>query len=139
MVYLTLFTVSLLAATLLPVGSEALLLYDLSLDFNPLLLILSATIGNTLGSIVNYLLGYKGIEFLVEKKYANSKQLKKATAIFQKYGAYSLFLSWMPVVGDPITFIAGVLRYDLKKFVVIVFVAKGVRYITVSLLFLQTY
>jgi membrane protein YqaA with SNARE-associated domain len=139
LIYLTLFGVSLLAATLLPIGSEALLLYDLSLELNYILLILSATIGNTLGSIINYFLGYKGIEFLIEKKYANSKQLKKATDRFQKYGAFSLLLSWMPVIGDPITFIAGVLKYDFKKFVLIVFVAKGVRYIVVSLFYLQTY
>jgi len=139
LIYLTLFGVSFLAATLLPIGSEALLLYDISLEANLSLLILSATIGNTLGSTVNYLLGYKGVEFLLEKNYANSKQLKKATDIFQKYGAYSLLLSWMPVIGDPTTFIAGVLKYDFKKFVLIVFVAKGVRYLVVSLLFLQAY
>jgi membrane protein YqaA with SNARE-associated domain len=134
LVYLTLFTVSLLAATLLPLGSEALLLYDLSLGYNPILLILFATIGNTLGSVINYFLGYKGVDFLVEKKYANTKQLQKATNTFKKYGAFSLLLSWMPIIGDPITFIAGVLKYEFKKFVVLVFVAKGVRYIVVSLL-----
>lgn len=134
MVYLTLFGISLLAATLLPGGSEALLLYDLSLGYNTILLILFATIGNTLGSIINYFLGHKGVDFLTRKKYANLKQLQTATNRFKKYGALSLLLSWMPIVGDPITFIAGVLKYDLKKFVVLVFIAKGVRYIVVSLL-----
>ncbi|HIP59142.1 MAG TPA: DedA family protein [Campylobacterales bacterium] len=134
MVYLTLFGVSLLSATLLPMGSEALLLYDLSLGYNPFLLILFATIGNTLGSIVNYFLGYKGVDFLTDKKYLNPKQLKSATTTFEKYGAFSLLLSWMPIIGDPITFVAGVLKYNLKKFVVVVFIAKGARYIVVSLL-----
>ncbi len=134
MVYLSLFGISLLAATLLPGGSEAVLLYDLSLGYNPTLLILFATIGNTLGSIINYFLGYKGIDFLTRKKYANPKQLQIATNRFERYGAFSLLLSWMPIIGDPITFIAGVLKYDLKKFVVVVFIAKGVRYIVVSLL-----
>lgn len=115
-------------------GSEALLLYDLSLGYNPFLLILFATIGNTLGSIVNYFLGYKGVDFLTDKKYLNPKQLKSATITFEKYGAYSLLLSWMPIIGDPITFVAGVLKYNLKKFVVVVFIAKGVRYMVVSLL-----
>jgi len=134
LVYLTLFGVSLLAATLLPMGSEALLLYDLSLGYNPFLLILFATTGNTLGSIINYFLGHKGVDFLTDKKYLNPKQLKKATNTFEKYGAFSLLLSWMPIIGDPITFVAGVLKYDFKKFVVIVFIAKGVRYMVVSLL-----
>jgi len=134
LVYLTLFTVSLLAATLLPLGSEALLLYDISLGYNPILLILFATVGNTLGSVINYFLGYKGIDFLTQKKYANPKQLQTATDTFKRYGAFSLLLSWMPIIGDPITFIAGVLSYEFKKFVVLVFVAKGVRYIVVSLL-----
>lgn len=115
-------------------GSEALLLYDLSLGYNSILLILFATIGNTLGSIINYFLGYKGIDFLTQKKYANPKQLQTAKSTFEKYGAFSLLLSWMPIIGDPITFVAGVLKYDLKKFVVVVFIAKGIRYIVVSLL-----
>ncbi len=134
MTYFILFITSLLAATLLPGGSEALLLYDLTQGYNPTLLILFAASGNTLGSVINYFLGLKGIEFLIEKKYANQKQLKNATDRFKKYGAYSLLLSWMPIIGDPITFVAGILKYDLKKFIVLVFVAKGVRYIVVSLL-----
>ena len=123
-----------MAATLLPLGSEALLLYDLSHGYNPVLLILVATIGNTLGSIINYFLGYKGVDFLIQKKYVNPKQLQKATDTFKKYGAYSLLLSPMPIIGDPITFVAGVLKYDFKKFAGVVFLAKGVRYIVVSLL-----
>jgi membrane protein YqaA with SNARE-associated domain len=134
LVYLTLFTVSLLAATLLPLGSEALLLYDLSLGYNSSLLLLFATLGNTIGSVINYFLGYKGVDFLVEKKYANTKQLQKATNTFKKYGAFSLLLSWMPIIGDPITFVAGVLKYKFKKFVVLVFVAKGVRYLILSMI-----
>ena len=133
MVYFTLFIVSLLAATLLPLGSEALLLYDLSLGYNTFLLLLFATLGNTIGSVINYFLGYKGVDFLIKQKYLNQKQLQKATNIFEKYGAYSLLISWMPIIGDPITFVAGVLKYEFRKFVILVFVAKGVRYVVVSL------
>ena len=136
MVYLTLFGVSFLAATLLPLGSEALLLYDISLGYDISLLILVATIGNTLGSIVNYFLGLKGVDFLISKKYTKEKQLKDARKIFKKYGAFSLLLSWVPIIGDPITFIAGVLKYDIKKFILIVFLAKGARYVVVSLFIL---
>ncbi len=133
MVFLTLFAISFLAATLLPLGSEALLLYNISLGYDVFSLILVATIGNTLGSIVNYFLGLKGVDFLTSKKYTNPKRLEDATKTFKKYGAFSLLLSWVPIIGDPITFIAGVLKYDIKKFILIVFLAKGMRYVIVSL------
>ena len=133
MVFLTLFGVSFLAATLLPLGSEALLLYDISLGYDVTLLIFIATVGNTLGSVVNYFLGLKGIDFLTRKNYANPKQLENAQNLYKKYGAFSLLLSWVPIIGDPITFVAGVLKYDLKRFVLIVFLAKGIRYVVVSL------
>ena len=135
MVFLTLFSVSLLAATLLPLGSEALLLYDLSLGYNPILLILFATLGNTLGSVINYFLGSKGIDFLIKKKYANRDKLTNASKTFKKYGAFSLLLSWVPIIGDPITFVAGVMKYEIKMFILIVFIAKGVRYVVVTLLY----
>jgi membrane protein YqaA with SNARE-associated domain len=136
LVFLTLFAISFLAATLLPLGSEALLLYDISLGYDVFSLILVATIGNTLGSIVNYFLGLKGMDFLISKKYTNPKRLEDATKIFKKYGAFSLLLSWVPIIGDPITFIAGVLKYDIKKFVLIVFFAKGMRYVVVGMFIL---
>jgi len=135
---LLLFGISLLAATLLPIGSEALLLYDLSQGYNPYLLVTFATIGNTLGSVINYFLGYKGVDFLIRKKYANQKKLTDASVIFKKYGAYSLLLSWVPIIGDPITFIAGVMKYEIKKFIIIVFIAKGVRYTIVTLIYLKS-
>ena len=74
MVYLTLFTVSFLAATLLPLGSEALLLYDISQNYSLLFLWSVATFGNTLGSMVNYWLGLKGEAYLEEKEYLSVKK-----------------------------------------------------------------
>ncbi|MCH9814683.1 MAG: DedA family protein [Epsilonproteobacteria bacterium] len=134
MTFLTLFTLSFLAATLLPGGSEALLLYDLSLGYDPFLLIFVATIGNTLGSLVNYWIGLKGVDYLITKKYLKAQQMDRADKLFARYGAFSLLLSWVPIIGDPITFIAGVLKYDIKKFLAIVFLAKGIRYGVISLL-----
>jgi membrane protein YqaA with SNARE-associated domain len=135
--YLTLFFTSLLAATLLPGGSEALLLYDLSQNADIFLLLIFATLGNTLGSVINYAIGEKGVEYLVEKRYAKEKYLQKAHTCFQQYGAYALLLSWMPLIGDPITFVAGAAKYDFKKFLLLVFAAKGVRYGVVTALYLQ--
>ncbi len=134
MVYLTLFTVAFLSATLLPLGSEALLLYDITQNTSLLLLWTVATFGNTLGSMVNYWLGLKGEEYLERKKYLSYEKMGKAKGFFDKYGGWTLLLSWAPVIGDPLTFIAGVLRYDFKWFTFIVFFAKGIRYAVIIFL-----
>ena len=134
MVYITLFAVSFLAATLLPLGSEALLLYDISQNYSLLLLWSVATLGNTLGSMVNYWLGLKGESYLEDKGHLSVEKMDKARGFFAKYGGWTLLLSWVPIIGDPLTFIAGVLRYDFKWFTFIVFVAKGTRYATIIFL-----
>jgi len=134
MVYFTLFTVSFLAATLLPLGSEALLVYDISQNYSLLLLWSFATVGNTLGSMVNYWLGLKGEAYLERKGHVSVEKMEKARGFFAKYGGWTLLLSWVPIIGDPLTFIAGVLRYDFKWFSLIVFVAKGLRYAVIIFL-----
>jgi membrane protein YqaA with SNARE-associated domain len=134
MVYITLFTVSFLAATLLPLGSEALLLYDISQNYSLTLLWIFATVGNTLGSMVNYWLGLKGEAYLEKKGHVSVEKMEKARTFFGKYGGWTLLLSWVPIIGDPLTFIAGVLRYDFKWFSLIVFVSKGLRYAVIIFL-----
>lgn len=78
---------------------------------------------------MNYWLGLKGEEFLEKKNILNPQQLKQAEDFFNRYGGFSLLFSWVPIIGDPITFIAGVLRYDFKKFVILVALAKFGRYL----------
>ena len=134
MVYITLFTVAFLSATLLPMGSEALLLYDISQNHSLLLLWIFATLGNTLGSMVNYWLGLKGENYLEEKGHISAQKMEKARGFFDTYGGWTLLLSWVPIIGDPLTFIAGVLRYNFKWFSLIVAVAKGTRYAIVIFL-----
>ncbi|MCW8821300.1 MAG: DedA family protein [Sulfurovum sp.] len=134
MVYITLFTVAFLSATLLPLGSEGLLLYDLSQNHSQILLWIFATLGNTLGSMVNYWLGLKGEIYLEEKGYLSIKKMARARSFFDRYGGWTLLLSWVPIIGDPLTFIAGVLRYNFKRFALIVAVAKGTRYAIVIFL-----
>ena len=134
MVYLTLFTVAFLSATLLPLGSEALLLYDITQNYSLLLLWIFATLGNTLGSILNYWLGLKGEAYLERKKYLSKEKMEKSRSFFDKYGGWTLLLSWAPIIGDPLTFIAGVLRYNFKFFMFIVFLAKGIRYAVIIFL-----
>ncbi len=132
MVYTTLFFISLLAATLLPGGSEALLLYNILEGYDLFLLLLVATIGNTTGSLINYFLGHKGADYLLHKGVLDSSSLQKGYHFFEKYGIWALLLSWVPIIGDPITLVAGVLKYDIKSFIMIVFFAKGVRYLIVA-------
>ncbi|RXJ58108.1 YqaA family protein [Candidatus Marinarcus aquaticus] len=128
MVYITLFFSALISATLFPLGSEALLIYDVQQGHAITLLLIVATAGNTLGSCINYWLGLKGEDYLEHKGYIKKATLQKYQNFFYKYGGYSLLLSWMPIIGDPLTFIAGVLKYPFKWFFLLVLIAKFVRY-----------
>ncbi|QKF65592.1 membrane protein YqaA, SNARE-associated domain [Arcobacter venerupis] len=129
MTYLVLFFSALISATLFPLGSEALLIYDIKEGYNLYLLILIATLGNSLGAVINYFLGLKGEEYLVKKNLIKEKYIVKSKYYFDKYGGFSLLFSWLPIIGDPITFIAGTLKYDFKKFLILVVVAKFSRYL----------
>ena len=129
MIYLILFIIAFISATLFPLGSEALLIYDITQGYNIYLLLLFATLGNSLGSVVNYFLGLKGEEYLINKNLLNEKYILKAKNYFDKYGGWSILFSWLPIIGDPITFVAGVLKYDFKKFLILVVVAKFSRYL----------
>lgn len=131
MVYITLFVASFAAATLLPIASEAALVYDVQAGYNLYILLIAATLGNTLGSCVNYILGKKGVAYLERKKYIKRSSYDKAHALFENYGAVVLLLSWVPIIGDPITFVAGALGYNIKYFFVLVLFAKALRYIVV--------
>ena len=134
MIYLVLFASALISATLFPLGSEALLIYDIKEGYNLYLLIAVATIGNTLGSVINYFLGLKGEEYLISKNFLKEKYIIKSKYYFDKYGSISLLFSWLPIIGDPITFVAGILKYDFKKFLVLVFIAKLSRYLVLAYL-----
>ena len=129
MVYLTLFISALISATLFPLGSEAILLYDLNEGYSTLWLLVWATMGNTLGAVVNYILGYQGEKFLEQKNLMNKEKFTKFTTLFEKYGAYTLLLSWLPLVGDFFTLAGGVARYPFLNFFLLVLVAKLGRYL----------
>jgi len=78
--------------------------------------------------MVNYWLGLKGEAYLEKKGHVSVEKMEKTRGFFAKYGGWTLLLSWAPIIGDPLTFIAGVLRYNFKWFTLIVFIAKGLRY-----------
>jgi len=133
--YSLLFTASFLAATILPFSSEAIL-YGLLRQGEPSWwLIVVATCGNTLGSVVNwglgrYLLHYRDRRWF----YFTGDQLARMQVRFQKYGVWSLLLSWLPLGGDVLTCVAGVMRVPLAVFLPLVGTGKMVRYIAVMYL-----
>ena len=129
MTYLSLFISAFIAATLLPFYSEVILGVMLVNGADPLWLWLSATCGNTLGSWVNWLLGRYLLHFK-ERKWFPFKQekLAKAQNSFSRYGLWSLLFAWLPVIGDPITFIAGIMKVRILPFITLVFIGKGARY-----------
>ncbi|HBC09331.1 MAG TPA: hypothetical protein DC046_17380, partial [Rhodospirillaceae bacterium] len=96
-------------------------------------LIAVASLGNTLGAVVNWALG-RWVEHFRDRKWfpAKPEQLDKAVGWYHRYGRWSLLLSWVPVIGDPLTLAAGVLREPFWSFLVLVAVAKTVRYLIVS-------
>lgn len=138
MAYLLLFISAFGAATLLPLQSEAVLVGLLiQAKYSAYLLILVATIGNVLGSCVNWYLGLK-IEQFKDKKWfpVSEKNMLKAESIYKKYGFWSLLLSWTPIIGDSITLIAGLMKENFWRFLFIVTIAKAGRYIFLYLVFL---
>ena len=139
MIYLILFFSAFISATLFPLGSEALFIYDINEGYNIYLLLFFATIGNSLGSTFNYFLGLKGEEYLIRKKLLSEKMILKSKNYFDKYGFYCLLFSWLPIIGDPLTFVAGILKYDLKKFVIIITLAKFLRYLFIALLVIYNF
>ncbi len=134
MTYLILFISAFVSATLIPFGSEALLIYDIKEGFDVVTLLFVATLGNSLGSIVNYFLGLKGEEYLIKKNFLKEKSIIKTKNYFDKYGAICILFSWLPIIGDPITFIAGILKFNLKLFILLVIIAKFLRYFFIYLL-----
>ena len=139
MSYLVVFLSAFLAATLLPAQSEAVLsFYILSAPQTVFALILVATVGNVLGSVMNWVLGIYATKFQNRKWFpATPSQIKRAEKFYHKYGRYSLLLSWVPFIGDPITVIAGVLREPVLSFLILVTIAKSARYIVLSLIIFE--
>lgn len=125
----SLFFSALLSATLLPGGSEALLLYRLSEGGEALWLVASATTGNLLGSLITYAMG-RGGNVVLHRRWLriDEAQVARAERWFDRWGKPSLLLAWLPVVGDPLCLVAGLLRAPLAWFVVLVGVGKLSRY-----------
>ena len=129
--YLKLFIISFLAATILPLSSEIVLTTMLLTNlFEKNILLIVASSGNILGSIFNWYLGKK-ITIFKDRKWfpVSPEQLNKSQKYFQKYGLWSLLLAWVPVIGDPLTLLAGVLKVRFSIFFILVSISKISRYI----------
>ena len=129
--YFQLFIISFLAATILPLSSELVLSTMLLTDsFDKYLLLVVASFGNILGSSVNWYLGKKILIFKDKKWFpANERQIAKGEIYFKKYGIWSLLLAWVPIIGDPLTIVAGILRVKFFTFLLLVSISKISRYI----------
>ncbi|MDM7859034.1 YqaA family protein [Alteromonas sp. ASW11-36] len=128
-----------LAATLLPLSSEVVLT-ALIVQGDPVVtLVIVASIGNVLGSLTNYALGlYAGRPLAQRWLSISDKTLNEAEGRFRRYGLWSLTMCWVPVIGDPLTVVAGLIRVPVIWFVFIVSIAKTTRYIILSQMVLAT-
>ncbi len=131
--YASLFLMSFLASTLLPLGSEWLLIMMLTGDYDPLPTVAVATVGNFLGAVTTYLVGMGGGKWLIERVMRISPhQQERARQQYRRYGVFSLFFSWLPVVGDPLCFVAGMLRVNFGLFTLLVISGKLARYVVTA-------
>ena len=136
--YPALFLLSFLASTLVPLGSEWLLAVLLINHFNPTIVVLVATVGNTLGALATYAIGLWGGPFLVRRvlRISQENQLRAARS-FNRYGSWVLLFSWLPVLGDPLCLASGVLQTGFWRFLLLVALGKFLRYLVVAKLVVQ--
>ncbi len=130
--YIALFLWSFLAATLVPIGSEWYLAALALKSYDPLLLLAVATAGNVLGALSTYAVGYLGRSGLSKNVLrVKPENLEKAQRIFLKYGSWSFLFSWLPVIGDTLCFVGGLLKAPMAVFFPLVFTGKCLRYIVI--------
>lgn len=130
--YLSLFLVAFLAATLVPAYSEVVFSGLLAAGYDPLALWAWASAGNTLGAAVNWALGRFLLRFHDRPWFPfQPKRLKRAQTWFRRFGVWSLLLAWAPIIGDALTFIAGLMRVNFALFLLLTATGKAVRYAVV--------
>ncbi len=134
---LGLFASALLSATLLPGSSEAALVALLAMgESHPALLVAVATAGNVLGSVVNWIMGRFFAHFRDRRWFpVDRRSYDRAVRWYGRMGIWSLLLAWVPVIGDPLTAVAGALRVDIRTFLILVTLGKAGRYIFIALAF----
>lgn len=133
--YIYLFLWSFLAATIVPVGSEWLLASLLIKSYDPLFLLGIATVGNVLGALSTYAIGFYGGDRLTRNILRlKPETIEKAHGAFMKYGIWSLFFSWLPFIGDGLCLVGGTLKVPMAWFFPLVFAGKCLRYLFIIVL-----
>ena len=128
-----LFTAAFLAATILPLSSEALLLFIIASSDQILIPVLVTSAGNIAGSFLNYYMGYKGNRLILNKLFRlTGKEIERASKRFIKYGSLSILFAWVPIIGDPLTVVAGIFKMNLWLFTFLVSIGKFSRYIILA-------
>jgi len=132
-IYLSLFFISFLAATILPFSSELTLAGLISTsNYDNLLLLVFASFGNVLGSVFNWGLGFYARNLTIKKWFPfKETQIERSSKWFSKFGKWSLLFAWVPIVGDPLTFVAGLLRVRFLDFIILVAIGKVSRYLII--------
>ena len=133
MIYLSLFSISFLAATILPLSSELTLAGLIATsNYDNLLLLIFVSSGNVLGSVVNWALGFYSRNLTIKKWFPfKETQMERSSKWFGKFGKWSLLFSWVPIVGDPLTLVAGLLKVRFVDFIILVAIGKVSRYLIV--------
>lgn len=131
--YPALFLLGFLASTLIPLGSEWLVVALLVKGFALLPVVLTASAGNFLGACTSYAIGIYGSRFMTERILRmNERDCARAERVFTRYGSWSLFFSWLPLIGDPLCLVAGMLKISFGRFALLVMAGKAARYAMVA-------
>ncbi len=139
MIYASVFASAFLAATILPFYSEVAVVAAVINDYSPVAVWLSASVGNTLGAVVNAVIGRLLPRPRIGRLLGVSeKRFNQAQRGFQRFGKWSLLLAWLPIIGDAITVVAGIMRTPWLAFVLLVFAGKSTRYAVVIWLALKS-
>ena len=130
MIYLSLFAISFLAATILPFSSELTLAGLIATsNYDNLILLIVASFGNVLGSVVNWALGIYSRNLTTKKWFPfNETQIERSSKWFRKFGKLLLLFAWVPIIGDPLTLVAGLFRVKFLEFLILVTIGKVSRY-----------
>jgi len=133
MIYLSLFIISFLAATILPLSSELTLAGLIATsNYDNLLLLIFASLGNVLGSVVNWILGFYSRNLVTKKWFPfKDQQIEKSSSWFNRFGKWSLLFAWVPIIGDPLTLVAGLLKVKFIEFIILVTIGKVSRYMVI--------
>lgn len=137
--YIGIFLAAFIASTLLPAPSELIILVAYENDFNVYLVILVATIGNVLGSLTNYYIGYfSSSQKLITKFNLNQSKINYWSKKSDKYGYWLGLLAWLPIIGDPLMAIVGFLRVNIIPLTAMIIIGKLSRYIIITIIYYQT-